>query len=128
MSAGAPRLWAQVLIPEHHPEVWWGLPGYVEAAKRGFTPVRTPVVGSAPKARVRRSLADLTEERDALVAKRDALAPSMGRLDHGVLSGIRRRPNGADRKRGAATDRDLERYTKLTARIDALEFRIKKEG
>ncbi|KQW07634.1 hypothetical protein ASC66_01145 [Leifsonia sp. Root4] len=60
--------------------------------------------------------------------KRDRLNPDAGPLDHGTLSGIRRKPNGADRKRDAATDRDLGKYAAYTKRIEHLEYRMRKEG
>lgn len=120
-----PRSWATVLIPELHPNMWSSLPGFAEAATRGFRESPQPVRASTP--RVRRSLADLTEERDALVQKRDRLSPDMGPLDHGMLSGIRRKPNGADRKRDATTDRGLTRYAEITKRIEYLEYRMRNE-
>ena len=118
--------WATPDLIEWHPEQWSSLPGFAEAATRGFRELPQPVRTSTP--RVRRSLADLTEERDALVQKRDRLSPTASPLDHGMLSGIRRKPNGADRKRDAATDRDLTRYAEITKRIDHLEYRIRKEA
>ena len=122
----APQPWAQVVIPELHPDTWSSLPGFAEAATRGFKPIPQPPRQATP--RVTRTLADLTEERDAWVIKRDALTCDMGPLDHGVLSGVRRKPNGADRKKGARVDRELQRFTEITKRIEYLEYRMRKEG
>jgi len=105
--------------------MWSSLHGFAEAATRGFRESPQPVKTSTP--RVRRSLADLTEERDALAAKRDALNPDMGPLDHGMLSGIRRKVHAEDIKRGALNDRKLEKYAALNKRIEYLEYRMRKE-
>ena len=118
--------WATHDLIEWHPEQWSSLPGFAEAATRGFRVFHQPARKTTP--RVFRTLADLTEERDAWALKRDALTPDMGPLDHGVLSGIRRKPNGADRKRDASTDRDLKRHTEITKRIEYLEYRMRQEG
>lgn len=126
MSGGTPRPWTQILIPEYHPSTWSSLPGFAEAATRGFRELAQPPKQTTP--RVTRTLADLTEERDAWVLKRDALTPPTGPLDHGVLSGVRRKPNGADRKKGARVDRELGRVVDMNKRIEYLEFRMKKEG
>lgn len=118
--------WATHDLIEWHPDQWSSLPGFAEAATTGFRVFHQPARKTTP--RVTRTLADLTEERDAWVVKRDALTYDMGPLDHGVLSGVRRKPNGADRKKGAAIDRDLYRFVDITKRIEYLEYRMTKEG
>lgn len=118
--------WATHDLIEWHPDTWSSLPGFAEAATTGFRSSTQPATVTTP--RVTRSLEDLTEERDAWVAKRDALTCDMGPLDHGVLSGVRRKPNGADRKKDARVDRELQRLTGITERIEQLEFRMTKEG
>lgn len=118
--------WATHDLIEWHPNSWSSLPGFAEAATTGFRSSTQPAKVTTP--RVTRTLADLTEERDAWVAKRDALTPNTGPLDHGVLSGVRRKPNGADRKKGARVDRELQKVAEITRRIEYLEFRMRKEG
>lgn len=118
--------WATHDLIEWHPNTWSSLPGFAEAATTGFRSSTQPAKATTP--RVTRSLADLTEERDAWVVKRDALNPDTGPLDHGVLSGVRRKPNGADRKKGARIERELQRFLEITKRIEYLEFRMTKEG
>jgi len=121
-----PRAWATIALPEWKPET---LPGYAEAkakVERG-EPLFAPQPVSARSPRPRRTLADLTDERNRLTAKRDGLGNGGLPDDPGALSGIRRKRARADSARDRKTDADLERFTAITKRIDYLDYRIRKE-
>ncbi|MHA3724347.1 hypothetical protein ACXR2T_10750 [Leucobacter sp. HY1910] len=114
-----PRAWATHVVPEFHPETWPGLPGFEEAAARGFIPVASPPRPSRPR-RVK-TLAELRGDLARLEAARDKVSPPMLPDDPGALSGIARKPI---RGRAAATDRALEEYARYTQRIRAVQARI----
>lgn len=122
-----PRSWATHIIPEHHPESWPDLEGYAEAVEKVrqgqplFPVAPSPV--TAP--RRRRTVEDLTQERDRLTAQRDGLYGHHLPDDPGALSGTHRRRTNADRKRDTRTDAQLEKHAALTRRIDYLNYRIR---
>jgi hypothetical protein len=81
-----------------------------------------------PKPRVYRSAASLREDRDRLVAKRDAITTDDETPDRAIanLSPFARSKAArtAGKRRFAKLDRDLEKYTNLSRRIESLDSRI----
>jgi len=118
-----PKHWATIPLPEWTPEQ---LPGYTEAkaaAERGES-LTTPQPARIRKPRVLRSLDSLIAERDKCIAKRDALGMTTMPDDPGALSGIRRKPAGADHRSAARMDRELGQYITYSQRITYLNGRI----
>ena len=115
MSGWTPKPW---LIRLPKPEELEGYADAVATLARGESlfpdqPKRAPI------ARVKRTVESLTAERDRLVAERDAINIA----DSGDTAGARLNLSGM-RRHYKNTDAHLQRHTKLTARIDALNFRI----
>lgn len=91
-------------------------------------PEPKPQPKRTPKPRVYRSAASLREDRDRLVAQRDAITADDEAPDRAIanLSPFARSKAArtAGRRRFAKLDRDLERYANLSRRIEALDSRI----
>lgn len=90
-------------------------------------PEPKPAPKRTPKPRTYRSVQSLKEERDRLLARRAAIVAD----DGGDMAEVNLSPSSrsraarnAGRRRFAQLDRDLERYTALTRRIEALNSRI----
>jgi len=118
-----PKHWATIPLPEWAPD---RLTGYAEALAafgRGES-LTTPQPARIRKPRVLRSLDSLIAERDRCVAKRDALGMSGLPDDPGALSGVRRKPTGADHRSAARMDRELGQYITYSQRIAYLNGRI----
>lgn len=116
MSGWTPKPWVVPLL-EWTPEK---LPGYAEAkaaVERGESLFPKRVKG-AP--RRRRTTAELVTERDRLVAARDRLTGINQPTD---TAAARLNPAGM-RSHYKHTDSRLARYTALTGRIEALDYRI----
>jgi hypothetical protein len=96
------------------------LPGYAEAAAkvaRGEALFPPRAKGTA---RRRRTVAELTAERDRLVAERDRIAA----VDNPRDTAAGRLGRVGMRQHHKNTDSRLVRYSALTRRIDMLEYRI----
>lgn len=89
-------------------------------------PESKPAPKRTPKPRTYQSAASLREERDRLVSQRSAIVGGGGDMAEVNLSpsSRSRAARNAGRRRFAKLDRDLERYTALSRRIDSLNFRI----
>lgn len=123
-----PRSWVTHMIPEHHPDTWPALEGYAEAVEKVRQGTLFPAAPSpVTRPRTRRTVEDLTLERDRLTVQRGALYGHHLPDDPGALSGIRRKRSASDTRRDAATDRQLEKHAALTRRIDYLNYRIRNE-
>ena len=91
-------------------------------------PEQKPQPKRKPKPRVYRSAASLREERDKLVAQRDAITADDEAPDRAIAnlspSARSKAARTAGRRRFAKLDRDLEKYANLSRRIASLNSRI----
>lgn len=120
MTAPTPHRWATIVLPRPQ-----DLPGYAEAVAaiaRGESPFAPQPKRETVK-RIRRTVGSLTAERDRLTTQRDAITPR----DPGDTAGARLNAAGIKRHY-KHTDAQLTRYTRLTALINELNFRIEKES